>query len=246
MLHSNHSMCSNWGALVATAQRFLEYFRCLGDLRNFFNIDSTFLGLQCCGTRLHTPRKHGVWTACYVRGYHAAVGKLLTCKREPRNSVGTSYDSRDRRFIRKWESWCVFHESFVGIKEEAVLCEITGWLCYETMCTKWAAVMSVKYVIYFCGLRKPQKYFTVKISRSTVYYYQDFITLLLLFDGWEGNMAGYCTLVLYFHSPGAHKNTTAHVHYPAVLPSQPSNNIYLTSMECTPCMHHRCILLLAC
>ena len=71
----------------------------------------------------------------------------------------------------------------MGIKEEAVLCEITGWLCYETMCTKWAAVMSVKYVIYFCGLRKPQKYFTVKISRSTVYYYQDFITLLLLFDG---------------------------------------------------------------
>ena len=34
----------------------------------------------------------------------------------------------------------------------------------------------------------------------------------LLFDGWEGNiyMAGYCTLVLYFHSLAACENTNAH------------------------------------
>ena len=31
----------------------------------------------------------------------------------------------------------------------------------------------------------------------------------LLFDVWEGNMAGYCTLVLYFHSSVARKNTAA-------------------------------------
>ena len=32
----------------------------------------------------------------------------------------------------------------------------------------------------------------------------------LLFDGYEGNMTGYCTLVLYFHSPVARENMAAH------------------------------------
>ena len=41
-------------------------------------------------------------------------------------------------------------------------------------------------------------------------------------------MAGYCTLVLYFHSPAAHENTAAHLWntYSAILPSYPSN-IYI-------------------
>ena len=40
-------------------------------------------------------------------------------------------------------------------------------------------------------------------------------------------MATNWTLVLYFHSPTAHENTAAHIQYPAILPSHPSNNIYI-------------------
>ena len=43
----------------------------------------------------------------------------------------------------------------------------------------------------------------------------------------KANMAGYCTIVLYFRSPVAHENTAAHVQYPAILPSHPSNNNYI-------------------
>ena len=40
-------------------------------------------------------------------------------------------------------------------------------------------------------------------------------------------MAGYCTSVrLYFHKPQASENT-ARVQYPAILPSQPSNNRFI-------------------
>ena len=41
-------------------------------------------------------------------------------------------------------------------------------------------------------------------------------------------MAGYCTLVLYFHLPAAHENPAAHScnTYPAILPSH-SSNIYI-------------------
>ena len=38
-------------------------------------------------------QKHGVFNevqkACCIRGYHAAVGELVMCKRELRNPVGT-------------------------------------------------------------------------------------------------------------------------------------------------------------
>ena len=43
-------------------------------------------------------------------------------------------------------------------------------------------------------------------------------------------MAGYCTLVLYFHSPAAHGtqlHTRAICSHIFMLPSHPSNNIYL-------------------
>ena len=133
--------------------------------------------------------------------------------------------SPSRRGCFVWNNWLVMLWNHV----------------YKMGCCNECKICIFFFVVYV----NHKNTFTAKISRSTVYYYQDFITLLLLFDGWEGTMAGYCTLVLYFHSPGPHKNTTTHVHYPTVLPSQPSNNIYLTSMECNPCMHHRWILLLA-
>ena len=38
-------------------------------------------------------------------------------------------------------------------------------------------------------------------------------------------MAGYCTLVLYFHSPAARENIRLHTH--AISPSHPSNKIYV-------------------
>ena len=37
------------------------------------------------------------------------------------------------------------------------------------------------------------------------------VNIIRLFDGWEGNMAGCCTLVLYFHLPVACENTVAHL-----------------------------------
>ena len=43
-----------------------------------------------------------------------------------------------------------------------------------------------------------------------VQYIDTVLTRLILFDLWEGNWAGYCTLVLYFHSPVACKNTATH------------------------------------
>ena len=49
-------------------------------------------------------------------------------------------------------------------------------------------------------------------------------------------MAGYCTLVLYFHSPAARENTTAHSCniQPYSVPSHPSNNIYVSSSTFVP------------
>ena len=54
-------------------------------------IDYTLSGL----VRVHMPRKHGVQIACWVCGYHAGVGKLLACEREPRNVPDTYCSSKD-------------------------------------------------------------------------------------------------------------------------------------------------------
>ena len=61
--------------------------------------------------RLHTPRKHGVQTACCVCGYHTAIGKLLVCEKELRNAVGT---------------YCGGNQS--DTDEEATLCEISSYV----------------------------------------------------------------------------------------------------------------------
>ena len=37
--------------------------------------------------RLCMPRKGGVQITFCIRGYHAAVGELLTCKREVKNTI---------------------------------------------------------------------------------------------------------------------------------------------------------------
>ena len=45
--------------------------------------------------RVRMPRKHGVRIACWVCGYHAGVGELLACEREPRNVPDTYCGSKD-------------------------------------------------------------------------------------------------------------------------------------------------------
>ena len=71
-----------------------------------------------------------MWSMNIICGYHAAIGKLHACETEVKNAVGTYCGSKDR--------WFIGHspESHVGIKDEAISCEIACYLCCETMCTK--------------------------------------------------------------------------------------------------------------
>ena len=45
-------------------------------------------------------------------------------------------------------------------------------------------------------------------------------------------------IVLYFHSPVTSENAAPQVQYSAILPSQPSNNMYLDIYICISYMHH--------
>ena len=67
--------------------------------RTFFD-GSTFPDLVIWNETAHAKVYGYEELACYFRGYHAAVGELLACKREPNNVVGTYCGSiKDRRFI---------------------------------------------------------------------------------------------------------------------------------------------------
>ena len=68
------------------------------DPRKFFD-GSTFPDLVIWNETAHAKEYEYEELACCVRGYHAAVGELLACKREPNNAVGTYCGSKDRRFI---------------------------------------------------------------------------------------------------------------------------------------------------
>ena len=83
------------------------------------------------GMRLRMPRKHGVWTAYCIHGYHAAVGKLAACKREWKNTVGTYCGSKDRQFIRHWEH---------RITEGAMYVLPRGWYVRVCMCSTFNVV----------------------------------------------------------------------------------------------------------
>ena len=70
--------------------------------------------------RLHMPRKRGVQITFCIRGYHAAVGELLTYKREAKNAIvmycGTIKTEDLSETERKVAT--VFHESPAGINSE--------------------------------------------------------------------------------------------------------------------------------
>ena len=89
------------------------------------------------GMRLRMPKKHGVWTAYCIRGYHAAVGELFTFKREWKNAVGTYYGSKDRQFIRHWEH---------RITEGAIYVLPRGWYVCVCMCPTFKVVCICVYV----------------------------------------------------------------------------------------------------
>ena len=66
---------------------------------NFF-YGSTFPDLVIWNATAHAKYKEVVALHACVCGYHAAaVDKLIACKREPNNAVGTYCGSKDRRFI---------------------------------------------------------------------------------------------------------------------------------------------------
>ena len=77
------------------------------------------------------PRKHGVYEQLRRRdreGNYTAVGKLLTCEGELKNTAGMHCGSKDRLIYQapSEKLSCVCHEPSVGIEEEAVLLEITS------------------------------------------------------------------------------------------------------------------------
>ena len=93
-------------------------------LTKFFDSIKLILCAQVkrSGTRLHTPRKCGAWTACCVCSYHTGIGELLVCERELKNAVGT-YCCSNRQFIGYWVEICVFHELPASVGEEAMSCK---------------------------------------------------------------------------------------------------------------------------
>ena len=89
-----------------------------------------FPGLVIWNKTTHA-KKHGVYEQLRRRdreGNHTAVGKLLTCEGELKNTAGIHCGSKDRLIYQtpSKKLSCVYHEPSVGIEEEAVLREITS------------------------------------------------------------------------------------------------------------------------
>ena len=81
-----------------------KYFHGLGYPRKFLAALNRFYVpkftvINTIHAKKNKKKKHGVQTACSIRGYHTAIGELLTRETKPRKVVGTYCGSKDGQFI---------------------------------------------------------------------------------------------------------------------------------------------------
>ena len=72
--------------------------------------------------------------------------------------------------------------------------------------TKLKSLPNFPAIRYF--VLAPSRHLFCAYTKQTSLHQADLIYICILFDGWEGNMAGYCMSVRpYFHKPQASENT---------------------------------------